>query len=399
MLAWGIFATVHSVAASNLSASLVDVRMVWDKAPHNAFTDLKRFHDRWVLVFREATEHAVPKTQEGRGVIRVLTSGDGLAWESAAVLDAGVAYDLRDPHLVVIPNGKLALFAFRVDRAVGSYRSVLWVSPDGRRWAHERDVGDDDWPLWDVVTARDGTVYATAYGPILHPPVSTRLYESRDGLHFQYRSSFEVGRYATSEAALLLRRKGDAVALIREENRPGSTIAIGRGRPWAWSYKFTPVSVGGPALIELSTGEIIAGSRLTDGGTHTGLSLLDPREGTLTELIRFPGGGDTGYPGLVWFDNMLWVSYYATESGKSRIYLARVKLSAGAVHQAKSKPVQPRTTKGKSQPPNVDLLDHIRALQAQRTELLIRYTEAHPSVRQIESEINALKAKGGDSSP
>ena len=32
---------------------VITVRKIWDKAPHNAFTDLVRFQDRWFCVFRE----------------------------------------------------------------------------------------------------------------------------------------------------------------------------------------------------------------------------------------------------------------------------------------------------------------------------------------------------------
>ena len=60
---------------------LVDVRKIWDKAPHNAFTDLARHKDRWWCVFREGRHHVSPD-----GSLRVLTSADGEAWESAALL-------------------------------------------------------------------------------------------------------------------------------------------------------------------------------------------------------------------------------------------------------------------------------------------------------------------------
>ena len=39
--------------AAEGDAELVQVRKIWDRAPHNAFTDLVRFHDRWFCVFRE----------------------------------------------------------------------------------------------------------------------------------------------------------------------------------------------------------------------------------------------------------------------------------------------------------------------------------------------------------
>ncbi|MEK8105428.1 hypothetical protein NKG94_10170 [Micromonospora sp. M12] len=37
--------------------------------------------------------------------------------------------------------------------------------------------------------------------------------------------------------------------------------------------------------------------------------------GALTELVALPSGGDTSYPGLVWHDDLLWVSYYSSHEG------------------------------------------------------------------------------------
>ena len=31
-------------------------------------------------------------------------------------------------------------------------------------------------------------------------------------------------------------------------------------------------------------------------------------------------------PGLVWHDNLLWMSYYSSHEGKTSIYLAKIKL-------------------------------------------------------------------------
>ena len=41
-------------------------------------------------------------------------------------------------------------------------------------------------------------------------------------------------------------------------------------------------------------------------------------------------GGDTSYPGLLWHDGVLWVSYYSSHEGKTSIYLARVKVTVEA---------------------------------------------------------------------
>ena len=65
------------------SPTILSVERIWDTAPHNAFTDLIRYQDKWVCAFREAPEH---KGGVKDSYMRVLVSKDGKAWESAASL-------------------------------------------------------------------------------------------------------------------------------------------------------------------------------------------------------------------------------------------------------------------------------------------------------------------------
>jgi hypothetical protein len=83
---------------------------------------------------------------------------------------------------------------------------------------------------------------------------------------------------------------------------------------------------GGPAMIQLPNSQIIAAGRLYDNPVRTSLCWIDPDAGTLEEFQTLPSAGDTSYPGLVFFDGILWVSYYSSHEGKSSIYLAKVKL-------------------------------------------------------------------------
>jgi hypothetical protein len=43
-------------------------------------------------------------------------------------------------------------------------------------------------------------------------------------------------------------------------------------------------------------------------------------------LLDLPSSGDSSYPGMVWHQGLLWISYYSSHEGKTAIYLARVKL-------------------------------------------------------------------------
>ena len=53
-------------------------------------------------------------------------------------------------------------------------------------------------------------------------------------------------------------------------------------------------------------------------------------DGDYEPALTLPSGGDTSYPGLVWHDGLLWVSYYSSHEGKSAIYLAKVKVPLAA---------------------------------------------------------------------
>jgi hypothetical protein len=44
-------------------------------------------------------------------------------------------------------------------------------------------------------------------------------------------------------------------------------------------------------------------------------------------MLELPSGGDCSYPGLLWHDDSLHVTYYSShEGGKAAVYYAKVKL-------------------------------------------------------------------------
>ena len=105
--------------ADEPSAELVEVTRIWDKAPHNAFTDLVRFRDRWYCVFREGKGHVSPD-----GALRVISSADGKTWESAALITSDDS-DLRDAKITITPDGQLMLSgAEAMNQPVGLQASI-----------------------------------------------------------------------------------------------------------------------------------------------------------------------------------------------------------------------------------------------------------------------------------
>jgi len=43
-------------------------------------------------------------------------------------------------------------------------------------------------------------------------------------------------------------------------------------------------------------------------------------------VMTLPSGGDNSYPGMVWHDGLLWMSYYSSHEGRTSIYLAQIKM-------------------------------------------------------------------------
>jgi hypothetical protein len=128
-------------------------------------------------------------------------------------------------------------------------------------------------------------------------------------------------------APFSLPRLHSVLCLLRRDGSP-NTAQLGRSTPpytdWAW--RDLGVRIGGPHMIRLPDGHIVAGVRLYDGQVRTSLMWLDEKAGKLSEFLKLPSGGDTSYPGLVWHEDRLWVSYYASHEGKSNIYIAQVQI-------------------------------------------------------------------------
>ena len=111
--------------------NLLQVRKIWDRAPHNAFTDLTRFQGAWYCAFREGESHV-----SDYGRLRVVRSDDGETWSPAALME-WEGGDVRDAKLSVTPAGQLMLSGavrFLEPKDGNKHQSVTWLSTDGQQW-------------------------------------------------------------------------------------------------------------------------------------------------------------------------------------------------------------------------------------------------------------------------
>jgi len=324
-------AIICSPACSQLIANdedpaaliLVESKRIWDEAPHNAFTDLLRFNDRWYCVFREGSAHVSPD-----GAIRVITSTGGANWESIALITSS-KYDLRDAKLRPTPNGRLMLNgAGMIADAKIRYYSMSWFSDDGgHTWDTGHQIGDPGFWLWRAQWY-DNHVYSIGYSTERERTErKTRLYRSADGKTFATHVEQLTAPAGCGEDTILFLEDDTALCLLRHET--GNKLAqLGKSAPpyTDWTWQDLNMRIGGPNMIQFPDGRILAATRLYDKRARTSLSWLDPDAGTLTEALTLPSGGDTSYPGLVLHDGMLWVSYYSSHEDRTSIYLAKVRV-------------------------------------------------------------------------
>jgi hypothetical protein len=336
-----VFATgLASTGDPPLSANLISVKKIWDSAPHNAFTDLIRFRDRWICVFREGDGHA-----RGAGKLRVLTSADGESWESAALIEEK-GRDLRDAKISITPDGRLMLNGGSADpddhSPKGSFHSIVSFSRDGRNWTAPQQIRfknpaeNRNW-LWRAMWHK-GTAYGVAYQAHSSSPPEKRILlafvcRSRDGINYERISDDIVG---ATEAAVSFDERGVMTLLVRGSADQPKALLMQSASPYKqWTKKELTADaggdqVGGPAILRMPNRLLLgAGRRFSDKPSkehRTGLFIIDEAKATMTNLLLLPSGGDTSYPGLVLVGDTLWMSYYSSHEGRSAIYLAGIGL-------------------------------------------------------------------------
>lgn len=336
---WMVCIVLHIAAgpAGGAEPRILSVQKIWDQGRHNAFTDLIRWRDKWYCTFREADDHV-----GGDGQLRVLESADGEAWTSVALLsEKGI--DLRDPKLSITPDNRLMIVAggsVYEGKTLKGRQPRVAFSSDARTWTPpERVLSEGEW-LWRV-TWHEGKAYGVSYnasqrqtaaaqqaaktGQVDPGPADwkLKLVASTDGVHYDVVTHLDVPGHP-NETTLRFLPDGELVALVRREG--GSTFCwIGRSRPpyREWSWKETAHRIGGPNFIRLPDGSLWAAGRSYPGGAKTVLARMTA-DGGYEPVLTFPSGGDNSYPGLVWHDGQLWMSYYSSHEKKTSIYLARI---------------------------------------------------------------------------
>jgi len=327
-------ASASHTAAQTISAqeAIIPVERIWDRADHNAFTDLIRFKGRLYCTFREGSAHVHGLD----GKIRVIASKDGQNWESVALL-AEDQVDLRDPKLSETPDGRLMVSMggsfYRNKKLLKREPRVSFSNEEGNTFSSPTPVVLDkdirtgyDW-LWRV-TWHEGVGYGVVYQTV-EPEWQVQLVSTKDGTHYDHVATLDVDG-KPGETTLRFMPDGRIVALMRREGEDRRGFFGTSAPPYTdWSWSRLKIRLGGPNFICLPNGRFLAGTR---GGYEnrkycTSLVWLT-RGGGVSPIFTLPSSGDTSYPGFVPDDDKLLVSYYSSHEDKTSIYLATIRLDA-----------------------------------------------------------------------
>jgi len=329
----------YAFGAVPITVEVVEAKKIWDRAPHNAFTDLVRWNERFYCAFRVGRGHVSTD-----GKIRLLESKDANHWESAALV-ALEGYDLRDAHLSVTPDGRLMLLGGvaprKQDNQGAPTGSFVCFSQDGSQWTKPRIVVEPGRWLW-CVTWHKGKAYGVSYAAGERMPY-LELLVSENGIDYQCHVDKLFGTGYPTEVTLRFDTDDTCYALVRRDRRgkESSSAMLGVSKPgykkWRWHDLGAGFNgFGGPNFIRTAGGHWIGAGRMHQGGAATGLTYIDVKNGKMTKMLKLPSGGDTSYPGLVWYKDILYVSYYSSHEGKTSIYLAQLKVKPKTVVEKES---------------------------------------------------------------
>ena len=324
----------NSFSQSEKNEISITSQKIWDSGNHNAFTDLIRYKRHFYCVFREADGH-VPRNKDENGKIRIIRSRKGKKWESVGLLESEV-YDLRDPKISEMPDGRLLIVMGGSDYDGRKLRSRLChvsFSSDGKVFSDIQPVNIDpsirtnvDW-LWRV-----SWIKGTGYGVVYQPDEESWkiiLVSSPDGVNYSFVSNLDIEgkpnestvRFSGDKMYMIVRREAGVNGLLGNSLPPYSD----------WEWKDLGMRLGGPDLLMLKNGNLLFASRKYpepgEQSAHKTIMVQLDDEGRELKRFTFPSGGDTSYPGMVLFRNKLWVTYYSSHEGKTSIYLATMHAS------------------------------------------------------------------------
>jgi len=334
IFALGVFLLSACCAAPENTVTF-SVDRIWDRN-YCAFPSIEKFKGNYFVTFREGESHVFDKNGIAAGKTRILCSADGKKWESVALLSKE-GFDLRDPKLSVMPDGRLMVImgALEYDgkKLLGCVPEVSF-SEDGKNFSEPQRVvfpegGDFEW-FWRL-TWHEGTGYVVTYRE--KSENKCVLLKTVDGINYSTVTILDING-APNETTLRFLPDGRMALLARREFDDQEGFWGVSSAPFTeWTFRPIGFRIGGPDFILTGENELVAGGR---SYTHKEKKMYlwkGDFDGNFRSAFVLPSRGDCSYPGFLQVGDELWVVYYSShelknEEGGPRagIYLAKLPL-------------------------------------------------------------------------
>ena len=209
--------------------------------------------------------------------------------------------------------------------------SFVAFSDDGKNWTKPEIIVNLGRWLWRV-TWHDGKAYGISYVSVRPAGAdSTQLVTSEDGVKYMPLVAQVVQRRNTDRSDSTIRTGWHDVLPAAARWKANASIGVPKaqvGRLTRSGNGTTLVSsLADRILFRLPSGQWLAAGRFFDGENPKATKLaasINVEKNTIEPILTLPSGGDTSYPGLLWHDDVLWMSYYSSHEGKTSIYLAKI---------------------------------------------------------------------------
>lgn len=310
----------------------IEVVKIWDEAPHNAFTDLIRYKDNFYATFREAKGHI----SGSDGTARVIKSADGVTWKSVKSF-AMEGLDVRDPKLSITPDDKLMVLMdveTYKNNKVDTRKPFVSYTTNGVDYTtpfasvvDPKIAVKSDW-VWRV-TWHKGVGYAVNY-----QPGKAYLLKTIDGKIFENVSELKIDG-GPNECTIRFDKNDKMYIVIRRDGADKLGVVATAEAPYT-DFEFNKMTerIGGPNFMFLDENTLCITTRIyipnppgaaKEYKAYRTAILITNLKGKIKKTIIIPeSAGDTSYPGMVMYQDKLWLSYYSSHEGKTAIYLAKV---------------------------------------------------------------------------
>lgn len=292
-------------------------KMIWEGDNYASFTSLRYYDGVFYCSFRNANKHADTEGNDC-GIIKIIKSKDGEVWEYLLTFSEK-GFDLRDPQLSITKDNKLMLITNKVKYQQGKavYRQTCYAYIDNDNDQKPltplvfEPVLDGNW-LWNVEWI-DGNACGFIYSPYF------AFTKSQDGIHYRITERILLDD-SPSEASMM--KFGRRIVTVVRRNT-NSLIGIFDKNKWEWFDSGQKVAC--PKLIKIKKNLYVVG-RYYGEKKQTALFKVDMKRHVLKFVLGIPCKTDCGYPGVVYKDKLLYISYYSGDGKKSNIYMAKIKL-------------------------------------------------------------------------